>query len=584
MSAAVIRGVGVKGSDVYASTGDARVDLNVKLVRGAAEAVVRAGLDEVVVAGHLEDAILMMFHARNVRGGKGERDVAAVMLDHLWHLDEAAVRRVLPLWPRYGSWRDVFALMAPPDAELSSALLDLAAAQLEEDQTVAAADPGKSISLCAKWAPREHGSRDDKILAGRLAGRLFPDVAAHPSRMKAYRKLVAGLNKRLSTVETLMCAGRWSAIRPVAVPGRAGKLYARAFLNLEGKHGETLRHPEDIDRMACREHFKEHFAAAAAGKAKINGAATVFPHEIVKKAVSGRGSLTVDERAQLSGIWRAMVDATAAGGGLGRTVMMSDFSGSMQSAGPAGDTPFWVSMALGILGSQVATGVFRGRLMTFDSRPTWHTFPAWNEDGTGPADLFACLETLRRSRAGQGTSTNFEAAMRLVLDTLRSGRVPPGEEPENLLVLTDMGWDMATGRTGRAWETHVERLRAEFAAGGWRMPTIVIWNLAAQYSGDYHATADVPGVAMLSGWSAAQFRVLQKEVRQLTALEVLRMELDDPMYDPVRTVFRTATDTTVGGAGVEANHALVGAEANHALVGAEANHSNGWGIEADGVL
>jgi hypothetical protein len=35
---------------------------------------------------------------------------------------------------------------------------------------------------------------------------------------------------------------------------------------------------------------------------------------------------------------------------------------------------------------------------------------------------------------------------------------------------------------------------------------------------------------------------------------------------------------------VEANHALVGAEANHALVGAEANHSNGWGIEADGVL
>ena len=564
MSAAGLRTSGVKGSDVYASTGDARVDLNVKLVRGAAEAVVRAGLDEVVTArGHLEDAILMMFHARNVRGGKGERDVAAVMLDHLWHLDKAAVRRVLPLWPRYGSWRDVFALMAAPDADATSslrdALLDLAAAQLDEDQTVAAADPGKSISLCAKWAPREHGSRDDKILAGRLAGRLFPDVAAHPSRMKAYRKLVAGLNKRLSTVETLMCAGRWSAIRPVAVPGRAGKLYGRAFLNLEGKHGETLRHPEDIDRMACREHFKEHFAAAAAGKAKINGAATVFPHEIVKKAVSNRGSLTEDERAQLSGIWRAMVDATAAGGGLGRTVMMSDFSGSMQSAGAAGDTPFWVSMALGILGSQVATGVFRGRLMTFDSTPTWHTFPAWSADGSGPADLFACLETLRRSRAGQGTSTNFEAAMRLVLNTLRSGRVPPGEEPENLLVLTDMGWDAATGE--RSWETHVERLRAEFAAGGWRMPTIVIWNLAAQYSGDYHATADVPGVAMLSGWSAAQFRVLQKEVRQLTALEVLRMELDDPMYDPVREALRQPAAALV-----------------------EANHSNGWGIEADGVV
>ena len=228
------------------------MDLNVKLVRGAEEADLRAGLDAVVAAGHLEDAVLLTFHARNVRGGKGERDVAATMLSHLWHLDEAAVRRVLSLWPKYGSWRDVFALMAAPDAEVSSALLDLAVAQLEEDRGAAA---GKSISLCAKWAPREHGSRDDKILVSRLATRLFPDVAAHPSRMKAYRKLVAGLNKRLSTVETLMCAGHWADIRPVAVPGRAGKLYGRAFLNLEGKHGETLRHPEDVDRMACRENF-----------------------------------------------------------------------------------------------------------------------------------------------------------------------------------------------------------------------------------------------------------------------------------------------------------------------------------------
>jgi hypothetical protein len=546
MSAAVLRTNGVKGSDVYASTGDARVDLNVKLVRGAAEADLRGGLDEVVAAGHLEDAVLLAFHARNVRGGKGERDVAAVMLEHLWHADEAAVRRVLSLWPAYGSWRDVFALLAAPETveSLRAALLDLAVAQLEVDRSTATG----SISLCAKWAPREHGSRADKILAGRLAERLFPVVVAKPQRMKAYRQLVAGLNKRAATVETLMCAGHWADIRPATVPGRAGKQYARAFLNLSGKKGETLRHPEDADRMACREHFKEHFAAAAAGRAKINGAATVFPHEVVKKAMSCRGSLAADERAQLSGLWRSMVDATCAGGGLGRTVMMSDFSGSMQCAGSVGDTPYWVSMALGILGSQVASGVFRGRLMTFDSTPTWHTFPAWGVDGTGPADLFACLETLRCSNAGQGMSTNFEAAMRLVLDTLRSGRVPPGEEPENLLVLTDMGWDAATGRSGHGWETHVERLRAEFAAGGWRMPTIVIWNLAAQYSGDYHATADVPGVAMLSGWSAAQFRVLQREVRQLTAMEVLRVELDDPMYDAVRTALRgPASETALRG-------------------------------------
>jgi hypothetical protein len=211
-----------------------------------------------------------------------------------------------------------------------------------------------------------------------------------------------------------------------------------------------------------------------------------------------------------------------------------------------GDTPYWVSMALGILGSQLCSGAFRGRLMTFDSEPAWHLFP---EGG----DLFACMDTLHDSGIGVGLSTNFEAAMRLVLETLRSDSVPAGEEPENLLVLTDMGWDMASSGI---WETHVERLRAEFAAGGWRMPTIVVWNLAAQYSGDYHATADVPGVAMLSGWSAAQFSVIQREIRQLTALEVLRMELDDSRYDAVR----------------------------RALRGVEGNHANGWGIEEDLAL
>ncbi len=238
----------------------------------------------------------------------------------------------------------------------------------------------------------------------------------------------------------------------------------------------------------------------------------------------------------MSALWRATVEAAAAGGGLGRTVMMSDFSGSMQCAGSVGDLPYWVSMALGILGAQVCTGPFRGRLMTFDSTPSWHSFPC---ESDGEWDLFACLETLRDSDVGQGTSTNFEAAMQLVLRTLREGGVPAGQEPTCLLVLTDMGWDQAVGRndhrSGRIWETHVERLRAEFAAGGWQMPQIAIWNLAAQYASDHHARADVPGVAMLSGWSAAQFRILQQEgVRELTPLEVLRVELDDPRYDPVR--------------------------------------------------
>ena len=271
-----------------------------------------------------------------------------------------------------------------------------------------------------------------------------------------------------------------------------------------------------------------------------------------------------------SAVWAGMIEKAAAGGGLGRSIFMSDFSGSMQW--PDGATPYWVSVALGILGSQVCSGAFRGRLMTFDSTPTWHTFPA-------EADLFGCLESMSE-RIGCGMSTDFQAAMDLVLGTLKEQRVRPGEEPENLIVLTDMGWDEAAASNGEGaytgntyshvvktapWQTHVEMIQEAFRRAGedmwgvgqgWQPPRIVIWNLATSYSSDHHARADVPGVAMLSGWSPTQFAMLQKEgPRQLTAYEMLRVELDDPQYDRVRAAVRGTAQTTEE----------------------TANHANGWG-------
>jgi hypothetical protein len=530
------RAIGANGADVFTSTGDPRVDLNVKLVRGADPAELCAALDAVVAAGHLTDAILLTFHSRNIRGGKGERDIGATLLNHLWCTQEAAVRKVLHLWPEYGSWRDVFAFLKGGDAtatvspSLQLAFRGLAVDQLRRDFTTP--ESGR-ISLCAKWAPREHGSRADRDVVRFLSHELFPRAANPGARLAAYRKLVASLNNRVNTVETLMCAGHWSDIRPAAVPGRAGALYGRAFLNLPVKsrsHSE-FRYPDNPDRMACREHFKHHFAEAAAGRAKINGASTVFPHEIVKKAYTA-GDLATEEKDQLNALWRATVAATPK---MGNLVVMSDFSGSMRSSGATRDTPYWVSMALGILGAQAqaADSPFRNRLMTFDSTPRWHTFPA---DG----DLFACLNSIHDSGIGVGLSTNFEAAVNLILTTLRENAVPPGGEPESLLVLTDMGWDQASSATEGEWATHVDRLRSAFAEGRWKMPQIVIWNLASQYSSDHHATARAPGVALLSGWSPAQFEILQTEgIRQMTPLEVLRAELDHTRYDPVRAAFAT---------------------------------------------
>ena len=49
----------------------------------------------------------------------------------------------------------------------------------------------------------------------------------------------------------------------------------------------------------------------------------------------------------------------------------------------------------------------------------------------------------------------------------------------------------------------------------------------------------MPGVALLSGWSPALFEVLQADgPRELTPLEVLRIELSHPRYERVRARVR----------------------------------------------
>ena len=553
--------VGVKGSDVFASTGNPRLDLSVKCVRGADAAALQSALDSVLALKTqmaLEDAFVLAFHSRNIRGGKGEKAVFQVLYDRLCMTQGIVAKELLDLIPHYGCWNDLLVLADKTQhKEISQAIVNFYAKTLYEESKLE-----KPKTLAAKWAPREGSKHND--LAKRIAWVLFPSqlVEKHAGRMRHYRRLVADMNANLNTVETLMCTDRWDTIVPASVPGRAGKLYSRAFLNLpstyhakgEPKPTGEYRCPDDAKRMACRQKFEAHFAAAAAGKAKVHGADTLFPHEVVQKA-SETHDLSPAEVDQLNAVWLSMVMKAKAAGGLGRSIFMSDFSGSMDG------TPYWVSMALGILGSQVCTDEFKDKLMTFDSDPTWHHF-------TAGSDLFARIRTIRESRCGQGTSTDFQKAMDLVLETLKAKRVRPGQEPENLIVLTDMGWDQAcasnerssyTGNSYRhvvktaGWQTHVEMIQEAFRRAGedmwgpgqgFTVPRIVIWNLRADPQTDFHATADTPGVAMLSGWSPTQFEILMKEgPRQMTAYEMLRLELDDPKYLRVRERIRAIVGT-----------------------------------------
>jgi hypothetical protein len=215
---------------------------------------------------------------------------------------------------------------------------------------------------------------------------------------------------------------------------------------------------------------------------------------------------------------------------------MCDFSGSMCGL------PKLISLALGILVSEISHESFKDHILTFDSDPKWHSF-------SGKKTLKDKLDSIDDD-LGQGTSTHFFKACRCILDKMKEHRVPVGEEPEDLIVLTDMGFDGTKKSGSDKWSTQLELIRNKFKSAsrevwgeggvgseegcGWKVPRIVIWNLSDKYK-DFHAKADQEGVVQLSGWSPSILTALQKGgVQVMTPYQGMRSVLDDERYDAVR--------------------------------------------------
>ena len=576
MSSNNLTKVGEKGSDVYTAegVGSALVALNTLLVRDVSKEVVHNQMKEVCKHIHGDiwgepaaqlayaDLWVLLFQNRDVRGGKGERASTTLMWDYMFEHHREDASKMLPLLTEYGSWRDLFHLTTLSPLVVP-VVLDLVEQQLAKDMDDAA--QGKPISLLAKWIPREDRQSE---LAKLIAKRLFPYEVRPSSRMKMYRQKISALNRVLKTTEVAMCSHDWASIEPAHVPGRCLHKNMKALLNELGnkqnmvrvRRSDKLRHPDDEDRMECRAHFQKFFQDAKEGKATAKAANVVYPHELIKKMVkimqetySHRDGVTVDadhlsvdEKNGLIAQWLAIVKDAREAGGLGRSLAMCDFSGSMQSSGKNGDTPYWVSMAMGLLISEITTEEFKDTFLTFDSNPKLHRL--------AKGDIFEKIASI--GYVGQGLSTDFQKAMDLVLGNMKATRCKPGQEPDNLIVITDMNWDEACASDQKSrytdhryrhvvktqpWQTHIQMIREAFKRAGEDMwgvpfvpPRIVVWNVAAT-SSDFHATADTEGVVMLSGWSPSLFKNLLKgDIRSMTPLEMLRIILDDERYQPVR--------------------------------------------------
>lgn len=540
---------GVKGADVYTEegVGDKTLVLYQMLVRNSSpiyieEAIHTAFTDPSTTDSQLKDYLVLAFQTRDIRGGKGERDLFYTMLLAILKERPSLIRKAINLIPEYGCWRDcwkIWGLTVDNSATIQAIILDLVRWIYFED--LSKLDAGKSVSLLGKWLPREGSKYDhlakvfandfhssielqDDSLPWQGEGREKNSLTATLSmgnRLRQYRLNCVRLNEQLRTVEVDMCRATWAKINPATVPGRLLKRNRKAFLNENSKDGH-LRWPSDKDRMDCRENFIQHTRNVLAGKAALRGADVVYPHEIVQSFLTDR--MTAEEESVAQAQWNAIRDAVASGGGLRGCVPMSDFSGSMSGI------PMYVSMALGILISEINDPAFKDSLVGFDQDPSWISFKG----------MTTLREKINHSlQFAQGLNTDFLKAAFLILDRLVEQQVPVDQAPKDLLVFTDMGFDAAKGLNTN-WETQLTTIKNAFVEKGYSAPRIVVWNLRAEYK-DFHARAHTEGVVMLSGWSPSALKTLQTNgVVLQTPYAALRELLDSPRYDRVREAWNQA--------------------------------------------
>jgi hypothetical protein len=456
---------------------------------------------ECLEKGELRRLFELLFQTRDAREGKGERDLARNHFFFLLpHYPKVCIS-LLKLFPIYGYWKDLIQIaMSDRTYQTRDEVVSLFATGLEQGD-----------ALCGKWAPRE-GSLGGSI-ALLIARKMFPGVQKSAA-LKNYRKLCSGINEKSKVLETMLCTDRADEINPVHIPSIAMKKEKLAILNekkgipLRSEDEETGNRTENPKRIELR---KKLLAILAEKKAMIKGA-RVYPHEIVKEFVES--SMSESSKAIAEAQWMSIRDELAKGPGLGNKVALMDVSGSMAGI------PLFVAIALGIIVSELTAPAFRNRVITFHENPSWVVF---GENDT----LEEKIRTAKR--APWGGSTNFAAAMQMILDACIMFKVSPEEIP-GLIVFSDMQFDEAD----EGYATMHEQIKRRFLDAGYpNPPQITYCNLRANTPG-HPVQSDEIGTRYVSGWSPTVLKMLVSDDLSVTPMQTLFDALDNPRYDPVR--------------------------------------------------
>lgn len=460
------------GMKARKSTASACVDLFFKIGAMRGKDVTKE-----FVAAYVEDkdlALRIAQHARDVRGGAGERKIFRDILVHLEKHDPNAALAMLRKVPEIGRWDDIFVFK-------TKALKDAAYTMLGDALR-------ERNGLAAKWTPRQ----------GPIAVEIRKFFGMSP---KFYRKSLVELTK---VVESQMCAKDWDNINFSHVPSLAASRYKKAFNRNTPEYAkyvaELMKDPKD-----------------RTVEVKANAGA-VYPYDVIK-GLNGYGYSTTFDKTELDLIvkqWEALPNYV----GDANVLALVDVSGSM--ACPVGGfgsgaktTCIDVAVSLGLYVAEKNKGKFKDTFLTFSGSPE-----LMHLKGN------VVQKAQQMVKSNWAMSTDLHRAMEKILSTAKSSNVPQAEMPEMLLIMSDMQFNACA----KFDDSAMKMIERKYEAAGYEMPKIVFWNLNA--ADNVPVKFDKSGVALVSGFSPSILKaVLAADMESFSPEAIMRKAVCIPRYD-----------------------------------------------------
>ena len=424
-------------------------------------------------------AMKLLFYARDIRGGLGERRVFRVILKDLAFRAPASVRKNIPYIAEYGRYDDLLSLMGTPcEAEAVAAIRT----QLAEDVKALDTEDG-SVSLLAKWLPSVNASNGETVRAAkRLARALGMDDAA-------YRKTLSRLRGCIRLTENYL-RDRDYSFDYEKQPSRAMFKYRRAFQRNDG------------------ERYAAFLDSVQTGQASMHTGA-LAPYDIIRPFF--RYATDQETRRAADVTWNALEDFTSGENAL----VVADGSGSMYGGGDP--LPITVALSLAIYFAERNTGAFRNHFITFSENPRLVEIKG--------ADIFEKVDYC--SRYNEVANTNIQRVFETILRSAVEHRVPREEMPSVLYIISDMEFDTCTEDAGLTNFQYAKRL---YAVHGYELPRVVFWNVASRHR-QQPVTKNEQDVVLVSGSGSRIFGMLKSGAPDPYAfmLEVLGSERYRPI-------------------------------------------------------